>query len=198
MGGARKSAVRYSVRMTLTEVLRDRGLDVDETELAAATEAGLARLLTAPGSTALPAADADLLDAAGLADAPGAYASSAAEAAGTYAALVATSLTVGEAATRLGISEGRVRHRIAGRELHALPNGRRRLPAWQFTERGVIAGLPTVLRAIDAAEHPLAVLAFLTTPQPELELDGRPSTPEQWLRAGGDPAPVAELAAARS
>jgi hypothetical protein len=184
--------------MTLTDLLRRHGLDVDEAELAEAAAAGLSRLLTAPGATALPPAEAELLDAAGLPDVPGAYAHTAAEAAGTYAALVATSLTVGEAAARLGISEGRVRHRIAGRELHSLPSGRRRLPAWQFTGTGVLAGLPTVLRAIDPAEHPLAVLAFLTTPQPELELDGRPATPEQWLRAGGDPAPVAELAGSRA
>lgn len=184
--------------MTLTELLRARGLDVDEAELAAAASAGLTRLLTAPGATALPAGDAVLLDTAGLTDAPGAYARSAAEAAGTYAALVATALTVGEAAGRLGITEGRVRHRIAARELSALPSGRRRLPAWQFTETGVLPGLPAVLRALDPGEHPLAVLAFLTTPQPELDLDGRPATPEQWLRAGGDPRPVAELAGARA
>jgi hypothetical protein len=189
--------MRYSARMTLSEMLRGHGVDVDETELAEAMSAGLARLLTAPGATTLPPAEADLLDAAGLGDASGAYAHAAATAAGTYAALVATALTVGEAATRLGITEGRVRHRIAARELYALPSGRRRLPAWQFTERGVLPGLAAVLRASDPAEHPLSVLAFLTTPQPDLELDGRPATPEQWLRAGGDAAPVAELAAAR-
>ena len=183
--------------MTLVQLLRDHGLDTDEDELVGATATGLARLLTPPGSTALPTAEAALLDTAGLGEAPGSYARAAAAAAGTYAALVATALTVGEAAARLGISDGRVRHRIAARELYALPSGRRRLPAWQFSDGGVLPGLPTVLRSLDPDTHPLAVLAFISTPQPELELDGRPATPEQWLRAGGDPTPVAELAGSR-
>jgi hypothetical protein len=71
-----------------------------------------------------------------------------------------------------------------------------RIPRWQFTDDGALPGLPTVVRALPPGEHPLGVLAFMTTPQGELELAGTPVSPVQWLRAGGDPAPVAELAAA--
>jgi hypothetical protein len=36
----------------------------------------------------------------------------------------------------------------------------------------------------------------MTTALGELVVAGTPVSPVQWLRAGGDPAPVAELAAA--
>jgi hypothetical protein len=35
----------------------------------------------------------------------------------------------------------------------------------------------------------------MTTPQPDLVISGKPATPRQWLLAGGDPEPVAQLAA---
>ncbi len=183
--------------MTLPEVLREHGIDVTEQEIAQATETGLRWVLTAPGTTALPKDEATVLDAAGLPDQPGAYAHAAATATGAYAALVSTALTVSEAARLLGVTEGRVRHRIARRDLYALASGRRRLPRWQFTDGGVLPGLHVVLRGFAQDEHPLAALAFMTTGQPELVLDDSPVSPEQWLRAGGDPAPVAALAAAR-
>lgn len=181
---------------SLLALLRDHGVDADEAELVEAAEAGLGWVLTATGTTGLPAAEAALLDAAGLPEAPGAYAASATAATGAFAALAATSLTVAEAAQRLGVTEGRVRHKIGRGDLYALPTGRRRLPLWQFTPTGTLPGLAAVVRALPADEHPLAVLAFMTTPQPELEVQGRAVTPEQWLLAGGDPEPVAALASA--
>jgi excisionase family DNA binding protein len=183
--------------MTLPDLLREHGIDATEDEIAQATEAGLGWVLTAPGTTALPTDEAALLDAAGLPDQPGAYARAAATATGAYAALVSTALTISEAATLLGVTEGRVRHRIARRDLHALRSGRKRLPRWQFTDDGVLPGLPAVLRGLTRDEHPLATLAFMTTRQPELDLGDGPVSPERWLRAGGDPAPVAALATAR-
>ena len=181
---------------TLAAVLHDHGIEATDAELAAAASEGLAWVLTTVGATALPAGEATLLDDAGLRDSPGAYALAATSTAGAYTALVATSLTVGEAAQLLGVTEGRVRHKIGRGDLYALPSGRRRLPRWQFTEGGTLPGLAQVVRALPVGEHPLGVLAFMTTPQPELDLGGRRVTPEQWLRAGGDPAPVTELAAA--
>ncbi|MDP9183263.1 MAG: helix-turn-helix domain-containing protein [Actinomycetota bacterium] len=180
---------------TLATVLLEHGIKTTDAELAEAAAEGLAWVLTSVGATALPAGEAALLDEAGLPDTPGAYGVSATASAGAYAALAATSLTVAEAARLLGITEGRVRHKIGRGDLYALPSGRRRLPAWQFTADGTLPGLAQVVRALPQGEHPLGVLAFVTTPQPELELAGTPSTPEQWLRAGGDPGPVTELAA---
>ena len=181
---------------TVLTVLRDHGIAATEAELAEAAEEGLRWVLTVPGATAVPTAEAALLDAAGLPAQPGAYVASARDSAGAVTALVATSLTVGEAAALLGVTEGRVRHKIGRGDLYALPTGRRRLPRWQFTDDGALPGLPTVVRALPAGEHPLGVLAFMTTPQGELELGGTPVSPVAWLRAGGDPAPVAQLAAA--
>jgi len=179
---------------SLSDVLHRRGIDVSEAELADATDEGFGWVLTGLDATALPVDEAAVLDAAGLPHEPGAYARSAVASAGAYAALVSTALTVGEAAQLLGVTEGRVRHKIARQDLSALPSGRRRLPRWQFTEQGPLPGLAVVLRALDPQAHPLATLAFMTTAQPELELVGEPVSPERWLRAGGDPAPVAELA----
>lgn len=181
---------------TLATVLQEHGISASEDELAAAAEEGLGWVLTSLGATALPEGEGALLDAAGLPETPGAYADSARASAGAYSALVATSLTVGEAAQLLGVTEGRVRHKIGRGDLYALPSGRRRLPLWQFTGSTTLPGLAQVVRALPPDEHPLGVLAFMTTPQAELELAGEPVTPEQWLRAGGDPAPVADLAAA--
>jgi hypothetical protein len=181
---------------TVVAVLHEHGIEATDAELATAAAEGLAWVLTNVGATALPVGEAALLDAAGLPEAPGAYAAAATATAGAYTALVATSLTVGEAALLLSVTEGRVRHKIGRGDLYALPSGRRRLPRWQFTEGGTLPGLAQVVRALPAGEHPLGVLAFMTTPQPELELRGRRVTPEQWLRAGGDPAPVTDLAAA--
>jgi hypothetical protein len=181
---------------TVATVLREHGIPTTDDELAAAAEEGLRWVLSAPGATGLPGAEAALLDAAGLAEVPGAYAAAATESAGAYAALVATSLTVGEAAVLLGVTEGRVRHKIGRGDLYSLPTGRRRLPRWQFSDSGALPGLARVVRSLPPDEHPLGVLAYMTTSQAELELGGRPATPEEWLRAGGDPEPVSELAAA--
>jgi hypothetical protein len=40
------------------------------------------------------------------------------------------------------------------------------------------------------------VQRWLTTPSPELEVDDSPVSPLTWLQQGGDPDPVATLAAA--
>ncbi|HTL23699.1 MAG TPA: hypothetical protein VL281_06640 [Mycobacteriales bacterium] len=181
---------------TVRTVLRHHGIEATEDELAAATEEALRWVLSVPGATAVPAAEAALLDAGGLPEQRGAYAASARDSAAAVTALAATSLTVGEAAALLGVTEGRVRHKVGRGDLYALPSGRRRLPRWQFTDDAALPGLPTVVRALPAGEHPLGVLAFMTTPQGELELAGEAVTPVAWLRAGGDPAPVARLAAA--
>src|SRR5260221_7463422 len=108
---------------TLAAVLHEHGIEATDAELAAAAAEGLAWVLTSVGATALPVGEEALLDNAGLRESPGAYAAAATASAGAYSALVATSLTVGEAARLLGVTEGRVRHKIGRGDVYALPSG---------------------------------------------------------------------------
>ena len=103
-----------------------------------------------------------------------------------------SALTVAEAATRLGVDPSRVRHRLAQRRLTGWKDGTGwLLPAWQFADDRALPGLAAVLAALPDDQPPLVVAAFMTTPQPDLQL----ATPRQWLATGGDPSRVARLAA---
>jgi hypothetical protein len=108
--------------------------------------------------------------------------------------LVASALTVKEAASRLDVSDGRIRQRLTSRSLVGFERGGAwRLPAFQFTEDGDLPGLADVLPAFPDDVHPAAVLLFLDIPTEELELDGFPVSPRTWLITGGSSARVAEL-----
>ncbi|EHK87052.1 hypothetical protein SZMC14600_12333 [Saccharomonospora azurea SZMC 14600] len=112
-----------------------------------------------------------------------------------HAVLADSALTVGEAASLLGVDDSRIRHRLKeGRLTGWKAQGGWRLPAWQFTPSGVLPGLDVVLRSVPEDQPALVVAAFMSTPQTELVINGRPATPRQWLLAGGDPEYVAELA----
>jgi hypothetical protein len=109
--------------------------------------------------------------------------------------LAESAMTAGEAAKTLGIDPSRVRHKLAAGRLSGWKAETGwRLPAWQFTGGGVLPGLAAVLAAVPGDQPPLVLAAFMTTPQDDLVLDGRPATPRQWLLAGGPPDPVAALA----
>ena len=86
----------------------------------------------------------------------------------------------GAVAKRLGVPVGMVDHlRQAGRLL-AIPDERGySYPSWQFEGRGVLAGLPTVLAALQGA-NPWQQVAFVLTPHAALG-DQRPL---DQLRAG--------------
>ncbi|MFC4003077.1 DNA-binding protein [Prauserella oleivorans] len=113
----------------------------------------------------------------------------------THAVFADSALTVGEAARRLGVDDSRVRHRLKERRLTGWKDqGGWRLPAWQFTATGVLPGLDAVLRAVPDDQPALVVAGFMSTPQDDLRIDDAPVTPREWLLAGGDPTPVAELA----
>ncbi|MDX6229991.1 MAG: hypothetical protein QOI76_3381 [Frankiales bacterium] len=186
--------------MTIAGVLARRGISADERDLAQALELALGRYLSAPGSAPLSTQQRAALRAGGLdLAADGAYAAAATRTAADYAALVATSLSVPEAAARLDVDASRVRHRIReGGDLWALRTaaGRRRLPALQFAPGGgLVPGLAEVLRALPADLHPLELAGFFTSRRPELRLKGREQTPVEWLVRGGDVTPVLALAA---
>lgn len=106
-----------------------------------------------------------------------------------------SALTVTEAARTIGVDNSRIRHRLLARRLMGWKDrGGWRLPAWQFTENGVLPGLEQVLAALPADQPPLVVAAFMTTPQEDLMARSRAITPCEWLQAGGDPQRVARLA----
>ncbi|BEP14381.1 hypothetical protein acdb102_26920 [Acidothermaceae bacterium B102] len=185
--------------LTVAGVLARRGLSFDEADLAEAVEQALGRYLSVPGSAPLAASQRATLQAGGLdLDATGAYATAATRTAADYAALVATALSVPEAAARLGVDGSRVRHRIAAGELWALHgSGRRRLlPVLQFSaDGGVVPGLSDVLRALPDDLHPLEVAGFLTGRRTDLRLRGRDQSPVDWLVRGGGVADVVAAAA---
>jgi hypothetical protein len=117
--------------------------------------------------------------------------------AANYAALLATSLSVEQAASLLGIDASRIRHRLADRTVYGIKErGVWRLPAFQFTGRGLVPGLTSVLPQLPEDLHPLAVLGWFTVPNADLPLGAgeTPVAPLEWLESGGDPERVAELA----
>ncbi|MCP2331515.1 hypothetical protein G443_001785 [Actinoalloteichus cyanogriseus DSM 43889] len=119
--------------------------------------------------------------------------------AGTVAAeavLLDSALTLTEAADRLRVGIADVEARIAaGRVAGWRGRGGWRLPAWQFTEIGVLPGLAEVLDAVPDDQPDLVVAGFMMTAQATLLVDGHPVTPRRWLLTGGAPEAVAELAA---
>jgi hypothetical protein len=104
------------------------------------------------------------------------------------------SLSVEQAAELLLVDGSRVRHRVRDRALYAFKIGAAlRLPTWQFDRHESIPGLRAVLAAMPAELHPLEVAGFMTTPDRDLAVTDRPTSPRDWLVGGGDVAVVAEL-----
>lgn len=104
---------------------------------------------------------------------------------------VASSVSIDQAATLLNVDRSRVSHLLKQRGLWGFNLGSaRRIPRWQITADGQrLPGLDRIVPAIPAAVHPLAVDAFMHTPQ--AELDGQ--TPGVFLASGGDADVVADL-----
>ncbi|MDQ2588500.1 DNA-binding protein [Saccharothrix yanglingensis] len=113
-----------------------------------------------------------------------------------HAVLRDSALTVADAARQLGVDTSRIRHRLGmGRLVGWKDRGSWRLPAWQFAGDGVLPGLEAVLAAVPADQPALVVAGFMTTEQEDLSVDGEPTSPREWLLAGGDPRRVTALAA---
>jgi excisionase family DNA binding protein len=123
-----------------------------------------------------------------------------AQAAVAYQELRATSLTVQEAAGRLGVNTSRVRQRLADRSLFGLKDGNTwLLPAFQFGSRELVPGVSAVVRRLPPDIGVLAAARWFSSPNPDLctrDDDERPLTPLQWLLGGNPPEAAAELAAA--
>jgi hypothetical protein len=188
----------------LDDFLDRAGVPVDSTTLLAAlAQVGTQQLVRGPTrSTPLDADEASVLaEHAGVTPESDAAAHMRAQTAAKSGLLYADTLTTAQVGERTGKSPSRVRHLAQEGGLYALPVDRRsglRFPAWQFTETGQpLPGLAPVLQSLPAGLHPLQVTGFFTTPTIELSPDGNHAlSPLQWLRDGGDPKPVAELAAA--
>ena len=111
------------------------------------------------------------------------------------AALMGGALRVAEAARNLEVTPGRVRQMLRDRALFGIKDGRGWLiPAVQILDRRPIHGLPRMLRALPDDLQPIEALVWLTTPEADLEVRGRAMSPLEWLRNGGEPGRVEDLA----
>jgi len=117
--------------------------------------------------------------------------------AATYAAFIGSSLSVAQAAARLHVDGSRIRQRLGERSLYGIKlRSGWRLPLFQFTDQGTVPGIDVVLPRLDPALHPLSVVGWFVTPNPDLPYgdDEEPVSALTWLRAGRSPGPVMELA----
>ena len=128
-------------------------------------------------------------------------------AAAAYSALLETALTIKAVAEGLGRNESRIRQRLLQRSLYGIRRGRNwLLPLFQFqvehrqggrAVKGVVPNVEQVFPALSPELHPVSVWRWFTSPSTELvsdEAPDRPVSPRDWLLAGRDPRPVAELA----
>jgi hypothetical protein len=184
--------------------LERAGIALSDAEVARLLDEALATFLPerppADPARELPPGEIEALRRMGLepAPTPDRGADPVARTAFEYAALVASSLTVPQAAARLRVDGSRVRQRLAERSLYGirLPSGWR-LPLFQFTEDGLVPGVGRVLPQLDPELHPVEVASWFATPDSDLFFDDEetPVSPLDWLRTGRPPGRVAELAA---
>lgn len=112
-----------------------------------------------------------------------------------FTALLHSSLSVAQAAGRLGVSASRIRQLLSSRSLYGVKlRGEWRLPRFQFTRSGLVPGIERVLRRLPGDLHPVEVWNWFRVPDPDLELAGVPATPLAWLSSGGNPDTPAALA----
>jgi hypothetical protein len=111
-------------------------------------------------------------------------------------AVIDTALSPQEAADRLGLTHERLSQRLSEGEIFSFRlDGEVLIPAFQFHGEDLVPGIARVNRSLPHARHPLSAINWFHTPQPELHADGsRSLTPLEWLRQGGDPVIVGDLA----
>lgn len=185
-----------------TALFERLGLRVGEQEFEGLVEEALATFLPerAPRAarSALGEREAAALEEAGLSferHAAGAE-SPLVRTAAEYAALVASALTVPQAAQRLGVEPSRVRQRLVKHTLYGIKQKAGwRLPLFQFAERGTVPNFEAVAPRLSGL-HPVAVARWFTTPHADLVVgeEEQPVSPRAWLETGRDPGRVAALA----
>ncbi len=117
--------------------------------------------------------------------------------AATYQSIWKRSLTTAAAAKRLRVSEARVRQKLGSEppSIHGIRDGRVwRIPAFQFTRRGMVPGIAAVIRRLDPDLDPVSVDHWFRTKNVDLEIGDEHVSPLEWLSAGRKPQIVAELA----
>lgn len=110
------------------------------------------------------------------------------------ALLVATALPLSEAARRMGVSDARLRQRIAAGSLMGVPcpdGWSWLLPTFQLTETGELPHLGRVLLAAGRPVSAQAMDRFFRTPRK----DFGGASPRDWLTAGRDPALIENILA---
>jgi hypothetical protein len=179
----RVSLLRALDSRALREILSSVAAALAEEESSGLTEAE--RRLLARGGVELERGRSDALDAA-------------ARAALDYQAILADAYTVEHVAKLLGVATSRIRQRLTARPatLLGIKVGREwRIPKFQFRGRRMMVGIDRVVERLPGDLSTVAVYRWFTSPNPDLEIEGAPVTPLQWLESGEDPRRPAELAA---
>jgi hypothetical protein len=161
---------------------------------------GLTAEGSAPIATGLSAAEAAMLDEVGFGEGKEQKPSALERSRIEYELMLRESLSVEDAAERLGVTASRLRQRLCSdeRSIFGIKDGRAwRIPAFQFQRPGrLVRNIDKVLPHVRPDAHPLAVKTWFLTPHPDLALeeDVEPLAPRAWLAAGRPVEAVAALA----
>lgn len=115
--------------------------------------------------------------------------------------LVKDSYSTAQAAKALRVKESRVRQRLGGERPSLYGFQRKKgwlIPKFQIEDHKLLPGLDVVVARLDRGLHPVSVARWFQLPNSDLEVpdgDGEVMSPVAWLRSGGAPELVAELAA---
>lgn len=199
-------ARRYEGEQEVTKVsayLHARGLGIKPEDLPPLLEGALSemRCVLFPNDPAgdLPVAETAALRRGGftMKPAPSGPSSALARSVAEHAALRQTSLTVTEAALRLGVDPSRMHQLLDARKLYGLQvQGVWRIPAFQLDGERLLPGLDEILPVLPKDLPPVGVYHWFTEPNPDLTSDEgeHQLSPREWLLAGYPPRAVAELA----
>lgn len=103
-------------------------------------------------------------------------------------------LTVAQVAQKLGVTESRVRQRVAQRSLYSVRSAHGTVfPVFQFEDEGTIPGWDEVAPHFPADAHLVSVTRFMDATHEDLDVDGDVVSPREWLASGGSAEAVAEL-----
>jgi hypothetical protein len=120
-----------------------------------------------------------------------------AQMAAEYAAILNSSLTTKEAAKRLQLYVTRIRQMLKNGSLYGIClDGLWHIPVFQFEKSAprLIPNITRVNAALDLEDHPVGVLRWYTTPDPDLVVNDKPVSPLTWLRLGKPVRGLVELA----